>query len=88
MLQQHAVPGHQAGDGIADHLIGGKIPRLDAVDHADRRIGDDAARRIAGIAFFVGQLLRPGGGGIVADAGAQLDLVTAVADQLADLARH
>ena len=43
---------------------------------------------LLGSRFSSASSLRPGGGGIVADAGAQLDFVTAVADQLADLARH
>ena len=88
VLQQHAIADHQAGDGVADDLIGREVPGLDAVDDADRRIGDDAARRVVRIALLVGQLAGPGLRGIVANPGAQFDFVAAVADQLADLCGH
>ncbi len=88
MLEQHAIAGHQIGDGVADDLIGGEIPRLDPVDHADRRKSDDAACGVAGFAFLVGELGRAVGSGVVANRGAQLDLAPAVLDELADLVGH
>ena len=88
VLQQHAIAGHQVGDCVADHLIGGEVPRLDAVDHADGRVGYDATPGIVRVARLVGQFLGAVGGGVVADRGAQLHLVAARADQLADFGGH
>ena len=88
VLQQHAIARHQVGDCVADHLIGGEVPRLDAVDHADGRVGDDPAPGIVRVARLVGQFLGAVCGGVVADRGAQFHFVAARGDQLADFGGH
>ena len=87
MLEQDAVAGHEAGDGVTHRLVGREIPRLNAIHHADGLVGDDAGAIGRG-ALFIGEHLRALLGGVLADGHAQVHLAAAVTDQLADLIGH
>ncbi len=89
MFEDDSVAGHQIGRENADRLVKGKIPGLDAVDHADRRIGYDPAFFAAAMnARFIGEFRGTVLGGIVEDLRAKLHFHLAVPQQFARFPGH
>ena len=102
VAQQQPASGADGGvfedDGVARHeicrkyahrLVDREIPRLNAVDHADRRIGHDTALLAAAVGtLLVGQFARSVVGRVFEDPGADFDLGFPIAQKLPHFAGH
>ena len=87
VLREHDVASHKLRGHHARRLIEGEIPRLDAVDHADRLV-DECAFAFFRVVLLRGQNPSSFFGVVVEDLGAKVNLRACIADFFAHLQRH